>query len=208
MDIQQATVLLIDDDAEVRDAVGRLLRSAGWQAETFASADEFVERARLDGIGCIVLDICMDGMNGMELHEWIRAHRITQPVIFLSAHCDVPISVQAMKHGAIDVLQKPADADTLLEAISSAVRRHGDDVRRRNAIGAIENRVRTLSVRERQVMGHVISGRLNKQIAAALCITEKTVKVHRARAMSKMRARSVAELVHMCDEIGLAGERS
>jgi FixJ family two-component response regulator len=208
MDTNQATVLLIDDDAEVRDAVGRLLRSAGWQAETFASAHEFVERARLDGIGCIVLDICMDGMNGVELHEWIRAHQVTQPVIFLSAHCDVPISVQAMKQGAIDVLQKPADADALLEAISSAVRRHGEDVCRRNAIGAIENRVRTLSVRERQVMGHVIAGRLNKQIAASLCITEKTVKVHRARAMSKMRARSVAELVHMCDEIGLVGERA
>src|SRR5688572_25854628 len=171
MESNEATVLLIDDDAEVRDAVGRLLRSAGWQAETFASAYEFVARARLDGIGCIVLDICMEGMSGVELHAWIRAHRVTLPVIFLSAHCDVPISVRAMKEGAIDVLQKPADADTLLEAIASAVHRHGEDVRKRNAMGAIEGRVRTLSSREREVMGHVISGRLNKQIASSLCIT-------------------------------------
>jgi FixJ family two-component response regulator len=115
----------------------------------------------------------------------------------------VPISVHAMKHGAHDVLQKPADADTLLEAISNAVKRHADEVRQRNAVGQIEDRLRSLSGREREVMQHVITGRLNKQIAGDLHITEKTVKVHRARAMGKMRARSVAELVHMCDRVGL-----
>jgi FixJ family two-component response regulator len=203
MDSQEGTVHLIDDDAGVRDAVSRLLRSAGWKAQTFDSADDFVTHARLDGIGCIVLDIRMQGMSGVELHEWIREHNITQPVIFLSAHCDVPLCVRAMKHGAIDVLQKPADADTLLEAIAHAVRRHGEDVKRRSVVDEIENRLRTLSMREREVMQHVIRGRLNKQIAADLLITEKTVKVHRSRAMMKMRARSVAELVHMCDRIGL-----
>jgi len=203
MDMNETTVLLIDDDAGVRDGIGRLLRSAGWKAETFDSARDFVSRARLDGVGCIVLDICMDGMSGMELHAWLREHHVTQPVIFLSAHCDVPISVHAMKHGAHDVLQKPADADTLLEAISNAVKRHADEVRQRNAVGQIEDRLRSLSGREREVMQHVITGRLNKQIAGDLHITEKTVKVHRARAMGKMRARSVAELVHMCDRVGL-----
>jgi FixJ family two-component response regulator len=202
----EATVFLIDDDAGVRDGIGRLLRSAGWKTEMFESADDFVSRARLDGIGCILLDIRMDGMSGVELHAWIREHRITQPVIFLSAHCDVPVSVNAMKHGAVDVLQKPADADTLLAAIAAAVQRHGEEVRKRKVVGQIEGRLRTLSAREREVMHHVIVGRLNKQIAGDLCITEKTVKVHRARAMAKMHARSVAELVHMCDRIGLVGE--
>jgi len=206
MEYAEATVFLIDDDEGVRDGLGRLLRSAGWKAETFESAGDFVSRARFEGIGCIVLDIQMDGMDGVELHEWIRENRITQPVIFLSAHCDVPISVQAMKSGAVDVLQKPADAGTLLEAISHAVKRHAEEVRVRRALVEIETRVGKLSAREREVMNHVIRGRLNKQIASDLNITEKTVKVHRARAMGKMHARSVAELVHMCDRIGLTSQ--
>jgi len=198
-----ATVLLIDDDADVRDALERLLRSAGWRAESYASAQAFLDRAPFDGPGCILLDIRMAGMDGMALHEWIRAHDIALPVIFLSAHCDVPISVQAMKRGAVDVLQKPADADVLLAAIADAVERNHQDRLRREATDEIEGRVESLSPREREVMNHVVAGRLNKQIACDLGITEKTVKVHRARAMAKMRVRSVAELVHLCDQVGI-----
>lgn len=198
-----ATVLLIDDDADVRDALERLLRSAGWRSESYGSADAFLACASFDGLGCILLDIRMAGMDGMALHEWIRANGVTLPVIFLSAHCDVPISVQAMKRGAVDVLQKPVDADVLLAAIADAVERNHQDRLRRDAVDEIEVRVDSLSPREREVMNHVIVGRLNKQIAADLGITEKTVKVHRARAMAKMRVRSVAELVHLCDQVGL-----
>lgn len=204
MDPTDATVWLIDDDAGVRDAIVRLLRSAGWRAETFASAQDFLSEAPFDGIGCIVLDVRMPGMSGPELHSWMREHRISLPVIYLSGYCDVPMSVQAMKRGAVDVLQKPADADALLQAISGAVEQHRQERLRRDAVEETAARLATLSAREREVMTHVIHGRLNKQIAADLGIAEKTVKVHRGRAMAKMHVRSVAELVHLCDQLEMS----
>jgi FixJ family two-component response regulator len=129
----------------------------------------------------------------------MRANDVSLPVIFLSGRCDVPTSVLAMKHGALDVLQKPADAQTLLPAIADAVARHREHLQLRDARRDVECRLSALSSREREVMDHVVTGRLNKQIAADLAIAEKTVKVHRGRVMSKMRVRSVAELVHLCD---------
>jgi FixJ family two-component response regulator len=198
-----ATVLLVDDDADVREAVGRLLRSAGWNTQVFACAQDFLDWPPFAGIGCVVLDVSMPGMTGPELHNWMRENDVTLPVIFLSGQCDVPTSVQAMKRGALDVLQKPADADLLLHAISDAVERHRQDCFRHSADDEIACRLATLSAREREVMDHVIVGRLNKQIAADLGIAEKTVKVHRGRAMAKMRVRSVAELVHLCDQLGI-----
>lgn len=198
-----ATVLLIDDDLDVREALGRLLRSAGWKTESFASAQEFLAREPFDGIGCILLDISMPGMTGPELHGWMREHGLLLPVIYLSGHCDVPTSVQAMKHGALDVLQKPADADILLEAIANAVEWHHRERLRADADDEVAGRLAALSAREREVMDHVIAGQLNKQIAADLDIAEKTVKVHRGRVMAKMRVRSVAELVRLCDQLGV-----
>lgn len=197
----EATVLLIDDDPDVREAVARLLRSAGWKMEIFASANEFVARQPMSGIGCIVLDICMPEMTGPQLHDWMREHQMSWPVIYLSGHCDVAASVRAMKHGATDVLEKPADAEALLQAINDAVAQHRQFCLRRDSDDGIRARLATLSVREREVMDHVVRGRLNKQIAADLGIAEKTVKVHRGRAMAKMRVRSVAELVHLCDQV-------
>lgn len=201
-----ATVLLIDDDGDVREAVGRLLLSAGWHTEVFASAQDFLARQPFNGTGCIVLDISMPGMTGPELHARMRVLGISLPVIYLSGHCDVPSSVLAMKRGALDVLQKPADAEILLHAIADAVERHRLDCLRREADGEIATRLASLSAREREVMDHVIVGRLNKQIAADLGIAEKTVKVHRGRAMAKMKVRSVAELVHLCDQLGVGGD--
>jgi FixJ family two-component response regulator len=195
----QATVFLVDDDAGVRDGLSRLFRSAGWQVMAYASALEFLDAAALDAVGCIVLDVRMPGMGGPELHDWICEHRISLPVIYLSGHCDVPMSVRAMKHGAHDVLQKPADDEALLQAVGEAVERHRQQCLRRDRIDEMAGRLSALSTREREVMVHVIHGRLNKQIAADLGIAEKTVKVHRGRAMAKMRVRSVAELVHICD---------
>ena len=204
MDPTDATVLLIDDDAGVRDGLGRLLRSAGWKVETFPCAKDFLAWAPFDGVGCVVLDVRMPGMSGPELHDWMREHRVSLPVIYVSGYCDVPMSVQAMKHGDSDVLQKPVDADVLLQAISDAVERHRNDCLHRDAVDEIAGRLETLSTREREVMNQVIIGRLNKQIAAELGIAEKTVKVHRGRVMAKMRVRSVAELVHQCDQLGIA----
>lgn len=203
MDTTDATVLLIDDDAGVRDAVGRLLRSAGWQTRSFSSANEFIAEGMFEGLGCLVLDVSMPGMTGPELQAWLREHAIAMPVIFLSGEVDVATSVLAMKRGAVDVLEKPVDAEALLRAVDDAIESHRQDRLRRHACDEIGIRLATLSLREREVMEHVIQGRLNKQIAADLGIVEKTVKVHRGRVMAKMRVRSVAELVHLCHQLGI-----
>jgi FixJ family two-component response regulator len=203
MDATDAAVLLIDDDAGVRDGIGRLLRSAGWQTRTFASAREFIDAGSFDGIGCLVLDVSMPEMTGPELHAWLQEQRVSLPVIYLSGEVDVPTSVLAMKRGALDVLQKPVDAEALLQAIDAAVESHRQQQQRRQSADAIECRLASLSLREREVMEHVIRGRLNKQIAADLGIAEKTVKVHRGRMMAKMRVRSVAELVTLCLSLGM-----
>lgn len=203
MDAADATVLLIDDDADVRSALARLMRSAGLNTESYASAHDFVARLPFTGIGCIVLDIRLPGMTGPELHAWLAEHHISLPVIYLSGHCDVESSVWAMKHGALDVLQKPADDAALMDAIMHAFETHRRECLNRDTADELRARLRTLSTREREVMEHVVHGRLNKQIAADLGISEKTVKVHRGRAMVKMRVRSVAELVHLCDQLGM-----
>lgn len=204
MDAADATVLLIDDDFDVRVALARLMRSAGWNAETYASAQDFLATLPFSGIGCIVLDICLPDMTGPELHIWLEEHRISIPVIYLSGHCDVESSVWAMKHGALDVFQKPVDDAALLNAITHAIETHRQECLRRNAVDELRDRLQALSPREREVIGHVSTGRRNKQIAADLGISEKTVKVHRGRAMVKMRVRSVAELVRLCDQSGIS----
>lgn len=204
VDPTDAIILLVDDDADVRDAVGRLLRSAGWQTQVFASAQEFLTAQPFDITGCLLLDISMPGMTGPELHAWMRAHSIPLPVIYMSGQCDVPTSVQAMKLGAVDVLEKPVDADLLLQVIGDAVEQHRQERLRRDADDEVGRRLAALSLREREVMDHVILGRLNKQIAFDLGIVEKTVKVHRGRVMAKMRVRSVAELVGLCHQLGIA----
>ena len=202
MQSSEATVLLVDDDLDVREGVGRLLRSAGWKIRTFATAAEFLEGQPYDHDGCIVLDVFMPGMSGPDLHAWLRQQEGSMPVIFLSGNGDVPMSVREMKKGAFDFLEKPADATVLLDAVANAVERHHQERLRRAAHEEVATRLASLSAREREVMGHVVAGRLNKQIAADLQISEKTVKVHRGRAMAKMKVRSLAQLVYLCDQIG------
>jgi FixJ family two-component response regulator len=198
-----ASVFVVDDDPSVRRALARLFRAAGWNAETFASAREFIERLSHPGAGCIVLDVNMPGMTGPELHTLLSDGGFTFPVVFLTAHGDVPTGISAMKKGAIDFLLKPVDDAVLLETVRNAISRHAEAIVRDGERQEILARVSSLSSREREVMDHVVRGRLNKQIAADMNISLKTVKVHRGRAMAKMRVRSVAELVHACEFAGI-----
>ena len=199
-----AIIFVVDDDAAVRRSMARLLRSAGWNTEVFASAGELLERAPISGPGCVLLDVQMPGMSGLELQQRMSEAGISLPVVFLSGKGDIPMSVQAMKHGAVDFLVKPVDEASLFQALDQAVRRQAAEAAARQSRDGIMARLALLSAREREVLGGVVQGRLNKQIAFDLGIAEKTVKAHRGRVMEKMEARTVAELVHMCDAVELA----
>jgi len=202
----RTTVFLIDDDDAVRRGLGRLIRSAGMSAEAFASAQQFLDRLPYDGVGCILLDVQMPGMSGPDLQERMLAMGVSLPIVYLTAHADVPMSVHAMKSGALDILLKPASDDLILEAIDAAVGKHASARAEGEKRLDIGRRMALLSGREREVMVHVIGGRLNKQIAGDLGITEKTVKAHRARVMEKLETRSVAGLVRLCAAVGIEGE--
>jgi FixJ family two-component response regulator len=197
------TVYVVDDDESMRLSLARLLRSADWNVETFASGSEFLERAPITGRGCILLDVKMPGMNGLELHESMSGAGISLPVIFLSGNSDIPMSVRAMKHGAVDFLVKPVEDEVLFQVMAQAISRHDAELEARQHRDRIMSRIAQLSSREQEVLKQVLQGRMNKQIGFALGIAEKTVKVHRSRIMEKMEAGSVAELVHMCDTAGI-----
>jgi FixJ family two-component response regulator len=198
-----ASVFVIDDDASVRRALARLFQSAGWNIEAFPSAREFLDRMPSPGTGCIVLDVNMPGMTGPELHDLLVDKGLTFPVVFLTERDDVPTGVKAMKKGAIDYLLKPVDDGLLLGAVRDALSRHAQARARQRESEEIVARVSSLSQREREVMDHVVRGRLNKQIAADLGIAIQTVKSHRGRVMEKMKVRSVAQLVHACESAGI-----
>jgi FixJ family two-component response regulator len=200
-----ATIYVIDDEPDVCAGLSRLLRSAGWSVITYTSAPEFLDHTPAHGVGCVLLDVNMPGMTGPELHQRLCELGLGFPVIYLTGQANVPLSVQAMKRGAADFLEKPVDADLLLTAIDVAVARHRERQVEDSRLNAARQRLARLSTREREVMDHVIAGRLNKQIAADLGIAEKTVKVHRGRVMTKVGVRSLAQLVHLCDELGIGG---
>jgi FixJ family two-component response regulator len=199
----RGTVFVIDDEEQVRGGLQRLLRSAGWPVEGFATAHSFVERLPYHGVGCILLDVQMPGMSGPELQKRMLAIGVSLPIVYLTGHADVPMSIDAMKNGAIDILLKPAEDDEVLGAISAAVAKHESMMAADSRRVEIEKRLARLSAREREVMECVIAGRLNKQIGGDLGITEKTVKAHRARVMGKLETRSVAALVRMCEIVGI-----
>ena len=197
------TVFVVDDEDEVRDSLARLLRSAGLSVQTFASAREFLDHAVGDPSGCLLLDVNMPGMTGPELQGQIVARGTGLPIVYLTGRSNVAIGVRAMKQGAFDFLEKPVDADQLLAVIGQALQLSRELRGQRQAAAQIHALVAKLSVREREVMEHLIRGRLNKQIAGDLGIAEKTVKVHRGRVMTKMRVRSVAELIHLCKQVDI-----
>jgi FixJ family two-component response regulator len=192
-------VFIVDDEASVREAIMRLLRTEGLTAKGFASAREFLNEYRPDCRGCIILDVAMPGQSGLELQEALAAGGAAPPIIFLSGRSDIPKSVHAMKQGAVDFLTKPIDADDLLRAVHTALDRDRQTWRARTERAEARQRLLTLTSREREVLEHVISGMLNKQTAAELGTAEKTVKVHRARVMRKMNVQSVAELVRLAE---------
>jgi FixJ family two-component response regulator len=199
----EGTVYVVDDDASMRDALSSLLRSLGWQVRTFADAHDFLTHARADMPGCLVLDVCLPGISGPELQQRLTEGDDALPIVFVSAHSDIPIIVKAIKEGALEFLTKPFREQDLVSAIAQALERDVQTRRERADVAVLRSRITALSPRERQVMLLIVEGRLNKQVGAALEIAEVTVKVHRRNLMRKMGACSLPELVRMVERLHL-----
>jgi len=202
--MSEPTVFIIDDDLSARKGITRLVRAAGMNAESFASAGDFLTSGRSDGPGCIVLDVRMPEMTGPELQEELGKKEYCMPIIFLSAHGDIPTTAKAMKIGAVDFLTKPVDKDDLLEAIRISLARDVEKCTERVESNSLREYINKLTPREHEIMTYVITGMLNKQIAFELDISEETVKIHRGRVMQKLKIVSVAELVRLCGKAGIA----
>ena len=196
-------VFVVDDDLSVRQSLELLIGSAGWQSETFASATEFLARPRPPFPSCLVLDVLLPDLNGLDLQERITTDRVDMPIIFITGYGDVPMTVRAMKGGAVELLTKPLRDDVLLAAIAIALERSRTALGRQAELSALRGRHASLSRREREVMALVVAGRLNKQIAGELEISEITVKAHRGKMMRKMEARSLPQLVNMAARLGV-----
>jgi RNA polymerase sigma factor (sigma-70 family) len=202
------TVFIVDDDASVRDALKRLLRSVGLRCELFGLAQEFLRYRRPDLPSCLVLDVRLPGTSGLDLQRQLADAEIQIPIIFITAHGDIPMSVRAMKAGAVEFLPKPFRDQDLLEAIHIAMERDRTRRQRETEIAAVRVRFETLTPREREVVAMVVSGMPNKRIATEIGITENTVKVHRSRAMDKMQALSLADLVKMVERLAIRLEKA
>ena len=199
----QETVFVVDDDEAVRRSLTRLLRSAGLAVESFASAGQLLARDPYDGVGCILLDVRMPELDGMGLQARLADKGVDLPIVFLTGHGDIPMSVRAMKKGAFDFLTKPVDEDVLLPAVRQALLKHREVRAERLEVEVLRARVETLTPREKDVVRWVIAGALNKQTAAELGIAEKTVKIHRGRVMQKLGVSTVAELIQVCQRMGI-----
>jgi FixJ family two-component response regulator len=208
MSEEQPVVFVVDDDQSVREVLASLLRSVGLEVQSFGSTQEFLQSKRADAPGCLVLDVRLPGRSGLDFQRELAESGIHLPIVFITGHGDIPMSVRAMKAGAIEFLTKPFHDQELLDAVQLGIER--DRARRRNAaaLAALRQRVDALTPREREIMALVAAGRLNKQIAADLGVSEITVKVHRGQVMRKMHARSLADLVRMADQLGIAAGKS
>ena len=206
-------VLVVDDDASVRKALGRLLKSSGFRVSEFASAEEFLHppsprvlsprgRGRSEGEAiCAIVDVCLPGLSGLDLQRTLLERNITLPIVFITGRGDIPMAVRAMKTGAVDFLPKPFNNSDLLAIVQKAADRSAKNKRAQAGLADVRRRANLLSSREREVMNLVVKGMINKQSGSKLGVTEKTIKVHRARVMQKMGARSLPELVHMADQL-------
>jgi FixJ family two-component response regulator len=199
------TVFVVDDDVSVRESLDALIRNAGWDAETFESAQEFLAHPRVLDPSCLILDVSLPDLNGLELQERVAIDRQDMPIIFITGHGDIPMTVRAMRAGAVEFLTKPFGDDELLSAIASAIERSRVTLQQEAGTHDLRARYATLSQREREVLALVVSGLLNKQIAGELRISQITVKAHRGNVMRKMQAGSLASLVKMAARLGAGG---
>ena len=205
---QQPIVFVVDDDVSVRESLDLLIKFAGWQPETFSTAVDFLARPRTITPSCLVLDVSLPDLNGLELQKLIASERTDMPIIFITGHGDVPMTVQAMKAGAVEFLTKPFDDEVLLSAIRHAIKRSAAALDEQAEITALRSDYESLTPRERDVMRCVVAGMLNKQIGMKLGISEITVKAHRGKMMQKMKAESLADLVKTAVRLGLAPARN
>ena len=199
------TVFVVDDDASVRKSISRLLGAGGIGSEIYASAEEFLTREPYRGVGCIILDIRMPGLTGIDLQAELNKADCPLPIIFITGHGSVPVGVEAMKKGAVDFLPKPVDPKALLQAVTQAIEKDRKAKAEWTGIADARERVKLLSAREKEILRHVISGMLNKQIAFKLGIAERTVKAHRGSIMEKLHVDSVADLVRLAEKAGIEG---
>jgi FixJ family two-component response regulator len=202
MNPMETTVYVVDDDPSVRAGLSRLLQSMGLTVKTFASAREFLEQAVSEEPGCLIVDLRMPAMNGLELQEQLMTRNLNLPVIFLTGYGTVPASVRAMKRGAVDFLEKPVDDQVLLDAIYQAIEKDRENRRNQAEVTSIQDRLKSLTPREYEVFTLITTGLLNKQVAYELGTAEKTIKVHRARIMEKMHCESLAQLVRLAEKAG------
>jgi FixJ family two-component response regulator len=204
MSSEQPVVFIIDDDASVRKALTNLLRSVGLQVESFGSAQAFLSSKRPDGPGCLVLDVRLPGSSGLELQRQLAESGIQLPIIFITGHGDIEMSVQAMKAGAVEFLTKPFREQVLLDAVQHAIERDRAAYAQRAVLSELRDRYQSLTSREQEILAMVVRGLLNKQIGGELGTTEATVKVHRAKVMHKMQADSLADLIRMAEKLGVS----
>ena len=204
----EPTIFVIDDDPSVRQSLESLIKSVGWRVRTYGSAQEFLGSGHLEAPGCIVLDVRLPGLSGLDLQQALLRAKSHLPVIFITGHGDIPMSVQAMKAGAVEFLTKPFREQDLLDALKLALDRDRTTRQQRAELAALRARYDSVTPREQQVMGLLVTGLLNKEIAATLGVSEVTIKVHRSQIMQKMQADSLANLVRMAERLGIPASNS